>query len=116
MKGSASYGVTQGSEVIRAPGGRDPTNSGSGRVLDTGRTGRCAHQRRHRAASLRRIQDTCSTAPTAPQPACPRTLFLLRGASPLGLPNTLSREPLRRLAPFAWAHSRARSPADDVET
>jgi len=27
------------------------------------------------------------------------------------LPNTLSREPLRRLAPFAWAHSRARSPA-----
>jgi hypothetical protein len=28
----------------------------------------------------------------------------------LGLPDTLSREPLRRLAPFAWAHSRARSP------
>src|SRR3982751_6175969 len=34
----------------------------------------------------------------------------LRGASPLGLPYTLSHEPLRRLAPFAWAHSRARSP------
>src|SRR5688500_17480780 len=29
--------------------------------------------------------------------------FLNRGASPLGLPYTLSREPLRRLAPFAWA-------------
>ena len=28
-----------------------------------------------------------------------------RGASPLGLPNTLSREPLRRLAPFAWLAS-----------
>src|SRR5262245_6676374 len=29
----------------------------------------------------------------------------LRGASPLGLPFTLSREPLRRLAPFAWLTS-----------
>ena len=28
-----------------------------------------------------------------------------RGASPLGLPHTLSREPLRRLAPFAWLAS-----------
>jgi hypothetical protein len=32
-----------------------------------------------------------------------------RGASPLGLPDTLSRAPLRRRAPFAWlvrdAHS-----------
>jgi hypothetical protein len=26
----------------------------------------------------------------------------IRGASPLGLPYTLSRSPLRRLAPFAW--------------
>jgi hypothetical protein len=26
-------------------------------------------------------------------------------ASPLGLPFTLSREPLRRLAPFAWLAS-----------
>src|SRR3954471_20533852 len=41
-----------------------------------------------------------------------------RGASPLGLPYTLSREPLRRLAPFAWlaslrslAASRARRPS-----
>src|SRR6478672_39609 len=31
-----------------------------------------------------------------------RTSILLRRASPLGLPNTLSRSPLRRLAPFAW--------------
>src|SRR5262245_28950128 len=30
---------------------------------------------------------------------------LLRGASPLGLPDTLSRERLRRLAPFAWLAS-----------
>ena len=29
-------------------------------------------------------------------------LLITRGASPLGLPYTLSREPLRRLAPFAW--------------
>src|SRR5882672_637146 len=32
-------------------------------------------------------------------------LFNYRGASPLGLPDTLSREPLRRLAPFAWLAS-----------
>ena len=35
---------------------------------------------------------------------------LNRGASPLGLPDTRSRSPLRRLAPIAWlarcAHSR----------
>src|SRR3954454_16119164 len=31
-----------------------------------------------------------------------------RGASPLGLPYTLSREPLRRLAPFAWLARSAR--------
>src|SRR5262245_37445305 len=29
----------------------------------------------------------------------------VRGASPLGLPETLSRRPLRRLAPFAWLSS-----------
>src|SRR5688572_6452484 len=28
--------------------------------------------------------------------------LLLRGATPLGLPHTLSRAPLRRRAPFAW--------------
>src|SRR5262249_50861576 len=27
---------------------------------------------------------------------------LIRGASPLGLPDTLSRSPRRRLAPFPW--------------
>src|SRR5262249_46382072 len=32
-------------------------------------------------------------------------LHLIRGASPLGLPHTLSRSPLRRLAPFAWLAS-----------
>src|SRR4051812_12019774 len=35
--------------------------------------------------------------------------LLLRGASPLGLPHTLSREPVRRLAPVAWASAFARS-------
>jgi hypothetical protein len=30
---------------------------------------------------------------------------LNRGASPLGLPDTLARSPLRRLAPFAWLAS-----------
>src|SRR5688500_2271384 len=29
-------------------------------------------------------------------------LLLTRGASPLGLPDTLSRAPQRRRAPFAW--------------
>ena len=36
----------------------------------------------------------------------------IRGASPLGLPYTLSRSPLRRLAPFAWLARFARSIAD----
>src|SRR5688572_219254 len=31
-----------------------------------------------------------------------RNPLFLRGALPLGLPDTRSREPLRRLAPFAW--------------
>src|SRR6185503_1731417 len=34
---------------------------------------------------------------------------LIRGALPLGLPYTLSRSPLRRLAPFAWLARDARS-------
>ena len=34
---------------------------------------------------------------------------LIRGASPLGLPDTLSRTPLRRRAPFAWLAHTARS-------
>src|SRR6476619_1309556 len=34
---------------------------------------------------------------------------LTRGASPLGLPCTLSRAPLRRRAPFAWLTRAARS-------
>ena len=37
-------------------------------------------------------------------------LCLSRGASPLGLPDTLSRAPLRRRAPFAWL-TRCRSSA-----
>ena len=32
----------------------------------------------------------------------PGASSLFRGALPLGLPGTLSRSPLRRLAPFAW--------------
>ena len=42
-----------------------------------------------------------------------RSIDSLRGASPLGLPYTLSRSPLRRLAPFAWL-ARWRSLADDI--
>src|ERR671913_2150268 len=34
---------------------------------------------------------------------------LIRGASPLGLPYTRSRAPLRRRAPFAWLARGARS-------
>src|SRR6266566_544421 len=37
------------------------------------------------------------------------TTNLLRGASPLGLPYTLSRAPLRRRAPVAWLTRCARS-------
>src|SRR6186997_853008 len=35
--------------------------------------------------------------------------MIFRGASPLGLPYTLSRAPLRRRAPFAWLARGARS-------
>src|SRR5262245_65882907 len=38
----------------------------------------------------------------------------VRGASPLGLPETLSRGPLRRLAPFAWLASRSEALNLDV--
>ena len=38
-----------------------------------------------------------------------RTSLTTRGASPLGLPHTLSRAPLRRRAPFAWLARAARS-------
>ena len=31
--------------------------------------------------------------------------IMIRGASPLGLPYTRSRAPLRRRAPFAWLAS-----------
>src|SRR5256885_1783110 len=44
-----------------------------------------------------------------------RESFILinRGASPLGLPYTLSRAPLRRRAPFAWLARGARSRCGD---
>ena len=31
-----------------------------------------------------------------------KLIVAIRGALPLGLPDTLTRSPLRRLAPFAW--------------
>ena len=34
-----------------------------------------------------------------------RVLAPIRGASPLGLPDSLTRSPLRRLAPFVWLAS-----------
>src|SRR5262245_1967208 len=37
------------------------------------------------------------------------SLNSIRGASPLGLPYTLSRAPLRRRAPFTWLARHARS-------
>jgi len=43
--------------------------------------------------------------------------FSIRGASPLGLPDTLSRAPLRRRAPFAWlARCRSLATAAAVTT
>ncbi len=55
--------------------------------------------------------DACPVTP--PQgPAAhsrPRASISFRGASPLGLPYTLSRAPLRRRAPFAWLARHARS-------
>ena len=41
-------------------------------------------------------------------------LDYFRGASPLGLPDTLSRAPLRRRAPFAWLARDARSRLRDM--
>src|SRR4029453_9276653 len=40
--------------------------------------------------------------------AAPPRVLIIRGASPLGLPFTLCRAPLRRRAPFAWRARRAR--------
>src|SRR6187200_1507550 len=48
-------------------------------------------------------------------PVRERIRIIYRGASPLELPYTLSREPLRRLAPFAWLAS-LRSLASSVAT
>src|SRR5262245_55426464 len=43
----------------------------------------------------------------------PAPPIFLRGASPLGLPYTRSRSPLRRLAPIAWlTRSRSLAPRD----
>jgi hypothetical protein len=38
-------------------------------------------------------------------------LLLIPRGSPLGLPNSLTRSPLRRLAPFVWLARYARSRA-----
>src|SRR5947207_1071666 len=43
--------------------------------------------------------------PPARAPSPPRSPPYCRRPSPLGLPSTLAREPLRRLAPFAWLAS-----------
>jgi len=48
-------------------------------------------------------------AVTAPLVRAIRSVVLTRGASPLGLPDTLTRAPLRRRAPFAWLTRSARS-------
>src|SRR5215471_17285419 len=46
---------------------------------------------------------------TLSRAASPARSVFIRGASPLGLPYTLSRAPLRRRAPFAWLARGARS-------
>ena len=53
-----------------------------------------------RLAALARVFSSHSLASTS------HRSFLIRGASPLALPDTLSHEPLRRLVPFAWLTSR----------
>ena len=82
------------------------------------RTRRCS---RPPTAACIRTRPTASAAPgktthggprLPPRPrsiamcrARPAESFSHRGASPLGLPDTLSRAPLRRRAPFAWLAS-----------
>ena len=41
------------------------------------------------------------------------SFYFIRGALPLGLPDTLSGAPLRRRAPFAWLARAARSLPDN---
>ena len=43
------------------------------------------------------------------RPSAGRSYLVVRGASPLGLPDTRSRAPLRRRAPLAWLARPARS-------
>src|SRR4051794_11741267 len=54
-----------------------------------------------RSARSRCAVQSLLCAPVAQLDRAP-AFFFTRGASPLELPHTLSREPLRRLAPFAW--------------
>ena len=60
--------------------------------------------------SARSAEARCATM-CGSRGSSPPVTSLIRGASPLGLPDTLSRAPLRRRAPFAWL-TRWRSFAD----
>src|SRR3954465_1765232 len=60
-----------------------------------------------RSARSRCAVQSLLCAPVAQLDRAP-AFFFTRGASPLELPRTLSREPLRRLAPFAWLAPLAR--------
>src|SRR5262249_51638779 len=57
----------------------------------------------------------CSTSTLSERTEKSDILFN-RGASPLGLPYTRSRAPLRRRAPFAWLIRCAHSLSDDLST
>src|SRR6476646_6093629 len=63
------------------------------------------------ASSLRQPMTSTEIASISARVARVDHFMLIRGASPLGLPHTLSRAPLRRRAPFAWLARDARSHA-----
>ena len=57
-----------------------------------------------RRTGARRTSGRCSRSatPRGPRNSGSGSTFNIRGASPLGLPDTRSRAPLRRRAPIAW--------------
>ena len=65
--------------------------------------------RDHMRAMARWRVSACASPELRRSEGGPGALLLIRGASPLGLPYTRSRSPLRRLAPIAWLARAARS-------
>ena len=90
--------------------------SGKGRLVrvDRARTGRAAAPTRRSSRTRTspepaRDSSRRTAAARSKRSSRNRSTRLFRGASPLGLPHTLSRAPLRRRAPFAWLARHARS-------